>query len=100
MPYSLSYFEDARLDVKEAKAWYKEQQPGLEKRFADSIKTAIIKLQENPFAYAVRYKNIRIAHPKTFPYGIHFYIDDTKHQIVIIAIVHNKRHPDTAQKRV
>ena len=100
MPYSLSYFEDARLDVKEAKAWYKEQQPGLEKRFADSIKTAIIKLQENCFAYAVRYKNIRIAHPKTFPYGIHFYIDDTKHQIVIIAIVHNKRHPDIAQKRV
>lgn len=100
MSYSLSYFDDARLDVREAKAWYKEQQPGLEKRFADSIKTAIIKLQENPFAYGVRYKNIRIARAKVFPYGIHFYIDDTKHQIVIIAIVHNKRHRNTAGKRV
>ncbi len=100
MPYSLSYFNDAKLDAREAKAWYRERQLGLEKRFAGAIKAAIIKLKENPFALAVRYKNIRIAHPKTFPYGIHFYIDDTKHQIVVIAIVHNKRHPDIAQKRV
>jgi plasmid stabilization system protein ParE len=100
MPYSLFYFSDVKQDVKEAKTWYKEQQDGLEKRFADSIKTAISKLQKNPFAYAVRYKNIRIAHPKIFPYGIHFYTDETKKQIVIIAIVHNKRHPDIAEKRI
>lgn len=100
MLYSLFYFVDARQDVKEAKAWYKEQKPGLEKRLAKSIKAAILKLQSNPLAYSVRYKNVRITHTKTFPYGIHYYIDDTNNQIVIIAIIHNKRNPDIAQKRV
>ena len=100
MPYSLLYFNDVRQDIKEAKGWYKKQKAGLEKRFAVSIKTAILQLQENPFAYAIRYKNIRIAHPKAFPYGIHFYIDDINSQIVIIAIIHSKRHPNSARNRV
>jgi len=36
--------------------------------------------------------NIRIAHTKVFPYNIHFYIDETKAQVVIIGIIHNKRN--------
>jgi plasmid stabilization system protein ParE len=100
MVYSLSYFKDALQDVKEAKRWYKNQKPGIEIRFSEAIKVSIYKLQKNPFAYAIRYKNVRISHPKSFPYGIHFCIDDIKLQIVIIAIVHNKRHPNTAKDRV
>lgn len=30
MPYSLYYFDEAKLDVRQAKAWYKEQKYGLE----------------------------------------------------------------------
>lgn len=100
MSYSLFYFEEARLDVIAAKAWYEEQKDRLGRQFAKSIKTAILRIQSNPLAYGVRYKNVRIAHPKTFPYGIHFYIDESTSQIVIIAIVHNKRHPDVARKRI
>ncbi len=100
MPYTLSYFKDVKLDVKDAKVWYKKQQVGLENRFADSIKNALVRLQQNPFVFAVRYKNIRIAHPKVFPYSIHFFVDDDKQQIVIIAIVHNKRKPAVAKKRI
>jgi plasmid stabilization system protein ParE len=100
MSYSLSYFDVAKIDIREAKAWYKKQQPGLEKRFADSIKSTVSKLKDNPLAFAVRYKNIRIAHPKTFPYNIHFYIDDANYQVIIIAILHSKRHPDVGGKRV
>jgi len=100
MPYILTYFNETKTDVREAKAWYRKRQAGLEKRFADAIKTAILNLQQQPFSYAVRYNNIRIAHPKTFPFGIHFYIDETNGQIVIVAVIHNKRHPNIAQKRL
>ncbi|MFN0049700.1 MAG: type II toxin-antitoxin system RelE/ParE family toxin [Cytophagales bacterium] len=100
MSYSIDYFKEAKIDVREAKTWYKEQKLGLEKRFADSIKLAILKIKENPLNYAIRYKDIRIAYPKIFPYGIHFYIDELKNQILIVAILHNKRNADTAQKRV
>lgn len=100
MSYALTYFDQVKQDLKEAKAWYKNQQPDLDKRFAGAIKMAIEKLQEFPFSYAVRYKHIRVAHPKIFPYGIHFYIDEPLNRIVIVAIVHNKRHPDVAMERV
>ncbi len=100
MPYSLSYFEDALHDLKIAKSWYKQQQSGLDQRFSYSIKSTILLVQKSPFAFAIRYRNIRIAFPKKFPYGIHFYIDEEKQQIVIIAIIHNKRNPNLTINRI
>ncbi|MFM9837820.1 MAG: type II toxin-antitoxin system RelE/ParE family toxin [Cyclobacteriaceae bacterium] len=100
MGYSLSYFEDAKKDMKDAKAWYKDRSAGLDKRFAQSIKAAILKLQVYPLAYSIRFKNIRIAYPKIFPYGIHFYVDEYNSKIVIVAIVHNKRNPDLVRSRL
>ena len=45
MPNKIIYFEEARLEVKEAKAWYKKQQDGLQKKFAIAIKKTIISYQ-------------------------------------------------------
>ena len=50
MEFSLFYFDDAKLDVREAKNWYKKQKEGLEKRFADAIKEVLYTIQNNPFA--------------------------------------------------
>lgn len=90
-PYKAVYVDIAREDVKAAKKWYKEQRDGLQKLFAASILEAIERMRQNPFAYAVRYKNIRIIHPYTFPYGIHFYIDEENKTVVITAIIHDYR---------
>lgn len=100
MPYKLTYFDEVRQDVREAKAWYKKQQNGLEKRFAQAIKSAITQLAKMPKANAVRYNNVRIAHSKKFPYAIHYYIDATIGYIVIVAIVHTARNPDVSQGRI
>ena len=91
MPYKVIYLDVARLNAEEAKAWYKKQQNGLQKRFVTSIKEAIARLQNNPEAYSVRYRNIRIVHPYKFPFSIHFYIDKAAKQIVITNIIHNYR---------
>ena len=99
MPYKLVYFDEVKQDVKEAKDWYRLQVKGLEKRFAQDIKAAILRLKERPTVHAIRYKNIRIAHPDVFPYAIHFYIDEHSQTIVITAIVHNSRNPVFSQKR-
>ena len=99
MEFSLFYFDDAKLDVREAKNWYKKQKEGLEKRFADAIKEVLYTIQNNPFSYELRYKNIRIGYTKIFPFGIHFYINETKSQIVIIAVLHCKRNPAEVQDR-
>ena len=89
MEYSLLYYNEVIHDVANAKLWYSLQQKGLDKKFASAVKVAILSLQGNPFLYQLKHKNIRIAHVKTFPYGIHFYVTDN--QIVIVAILHHKK---------
>ena len=100
MAYSIFYFDEVETDFKEAKLWYRSVNEELELRFINSIEKTIFKLQEHPKAYSIRYKNVRVAHPPVFPYAIHFYIDDDKEMIVIIAIVHGRRDPDYAEKRL
>ncbi len=94
------YFDQIFTDIQEAKIWYKEQKEGLEVEFALAIETAIQKVLIMPTSYSPRYKNVRIAHPKTFPYNIHFYIDELNETVVFTAIVHNKRHSKLAINRI
>jgi plasmid stabilization system protein ParE len=100
MEYSVFYFDEVEIDVSQARLWYKSVDEKLESKFVKAIENVIQRIQKLPKAYSVRYKNIRIAHPPIFPYSIHFYIDDAQNSIVIIAIVHGRRHPDVARKRI
>jgi mRNA-degrading endonuclease RelE of RelBE toxin-antitoxin system len=89
--YKVLYLNEVENDIAIAKQWYAGQQKDLDVRFAAAVKEALSNILKMPSVYAVRYKNIRIAHTKVFPYNVHFYIDETKEQVVIIGIVHNKR---------
>ena len=100
MTFKLKFFDQVIADIQEAKIWYKNQKVGLEIKLGICIEEALIKILNNPKNYVIRYKNIRIAHPKLFPYNIHFYIDENESLIVITAIVHNKRHLNIAKKRI
>ena len=90
--YKIFYLDEVRNDILFAKQWYAEQQKNLDTRFAAAVKETLSDILKMPFAYAVRYRNVRIAHTKIFPYNIHFFIDKTKSHIVIIGIIHNKRN--------
>jgi plasmid stabilization system protein ParE len=91
--YSILYFDEVENDIADAKKWYAEQQSvSLGVRFTLAVKATIENIVKIPKAYAVRYKNVRVAHTKIFPYNIHFYIDEIKAQIVITGILHKKRH--------
>ena len=92
MMYTELYLDEVESDITVAKQWYAEQQKGLELRFAAAVKETVSNILKMPSSYAVRYRNIRIAHTKVFPYNVHFYIDETKAQVVIIGIVHNRRN--------
>ena len=91
MAYDVIFFDEARQDIKEAKGWYKKQQNGLQKKFADAIRKTVLRLQNNPSAFSIRYKNIRIAHADIFPFRVHFYFDPKSKQIGIIGIIHDSR---------
>jgi hypothetical protein len=52
-----------------------------------------------PSAYSIRYKNIRIAHPKIFPYNIHFFIDENTQTVIFTGIIYNKKQNAIHLKR-
>jgi len=62
------YLDEVENDVAEAKRWYAEQQTGLDVHFAAAVKETVTNIVKMPSSYAVRYKNVRIAHTKVFPY--------------------------------
>ena len=99
MTFRLSYFKAAKEDITEAKKWYYNQLPGLEKRFAQDLKNSIKRLTANPYTHAIRYNKFRIAHTDIFPYSIHFFIEENTKHIVIVGIVHDSRDPAIIKHR-
>jgi mRNA-degrading endonuclease RelE of RelBE toxin-antitoxin system len=89
--YKALYLDEVEDDIIVAKRWYAEQQKDLDVQFTTAVKETLSNILKMPSAYAVRYRNVRIAHTKIFPYNVHFYIDEPKLQVVIIGIIHNKR---------
>lgn len=100
--FELDYFDEVEDDIEIAKLWYYNQNPDtdLEERFSDSIKEVVSKLQKNPFIYYPIFENIRVAHPKFFPYGVHFIINEDKKEILIVAILHNKEDKSKMMERL
>jgi plasmid stabilization system protein ParE len=99
MAYKLKYFDEVESDVGNAKEWYKEQREGLEKEFVSSVERTISLIVKNPKIFAERYKNVRIAITRRFPYNVVFYIDEANKTVVIIAVMHGRRHPKIVKKR-
>jgi mRNA-degrading endonuclease RelE of RelBE toxin-antitoxin system len=97
--YIVFYLDETREDILQAKQWYAGQQDDLDTHFVLVIKEAVAAIVKMPSAYAIRYKNVRIAHVKVFPYNIHFFIDEAKKIVVITGIVHNKKKDALFLKR-
>lgn len=56
-------------------------------------------IQQNPNAVAQRYDNIRTALLDTFPYMVHFSVDDDKKTITVLAVLHTARDPKIWKER-
>lgn len=99
MSYEYYILPAAREEYRLAREWYNQQNArGLGFRFAQSVKDCINRIQANPLEFAVRYRNVRIAHTAKFPYALHFYPEEKR--IVITAIIFQGRNPFVAMRRV
>ena len=89
MKYRLNISEDAKLDIADAKNYYAVIDKNLAKRCMSDIIQVIDRLEKNPLHHQLRYRNVRIAFTKSFPFGIHFIIEGEK--IFILRVFHTKR---------
>ncbi len=81
--------DEAKFDIREARDYYAKLDIKLAKRCIADISETIDLLSENPTHHQLRYKTIRIAFTNTFPYGIHYSLENKI--IYIHRVFHTKR---------
>lgn len=89
----------AKKDIRDSVFWYEHQQQGLGKRFMAQVQDKVHFIQQNPESFNVKYSNIRTAVLTTFPFLIHYCIDDTNKLVIISAVLHTSRNPKIWNKR-
>jgi plasmid stabilization system protein ParE len=87
----------ARADIREAALWYERQRPGLGVEFALRFDAVVERISQNPLQFPEIGSGVRRALLQRFPYAIYFVLSAGP---VIIAILHQRRHPDTWKQRV
>ncbi len=95
----ISYLRrEAEEDLSAAAAWYETQRAGLGKAFLDEVLTAVERLERQPLAYPKVYKHVRRALLRRFPFAIYYLLEADV--IVILGVLHGRRHPGRWRRRV
>ena len=90
---------EALADIKEIADWYNTQQSGLGERFKKSAIQQIDSLKKYPLIYAIRYAQIRCMVVKKFPYMVHYYVNNSKKTVEVLAVISTSRDPEIWKKR-
>ena len=91
MKYELIIKPEAELDLLQSAKWYENQQKNLGHRFMGAVEDKLKAIQKNPLHYQVRYKNVRLALVKRFPFAIHYITENEK--VFVIAVLSTYRNP-------
>jgi plasmid stabilization system protein ParE len=91
--YQVIYAPEVETDLQEGIDWYNDRQPGLGVRFFKNVKEQSDYIAKNPYSVAIRYDEIRCSKVKTFPYLIHFKIEEDSKTVKVIAVFHTNRNP-------
>ena len=84
----ISYRPLVRIDLIEAKSYYNLINADLSKQFLLRVKQSKNSIAKNPLYFPIKYENnVRTALLRQFPYHIHFFIDEARNRIVILAVV-------------
>ncbi len=84
--------EPAEIELNDAFEYYENELDGLGYRFIDEFNDAVNRILKHPHAWSSVKNNVRKCILKKFPFKIIYAIHDKL--IVILAIAHQRRHPD------
>jgi len=80
---------EAKQDVRDAAAWYREISPKLEDAFIAAVEAALALIAERPEAFHAAYKAYRRVLLRRFPYALFYLV--TPRRIVVVGILHQAR---------
>lgn len=89
----LKLHPEARLDLKEGKAFYRHRSPLAAVAFAQEVDAAFSRITESPWRYPEgEYGTRELVLPGRFPYTVVYRIKETL--IVIVAVAHQSKEPN------
>ena len=88
---------EAEEDINDAFVWYESQSAGLGIECIRCFDASFSMISRTPELHAKIYHDIRRVLVRRFPYGVFYVFDNNK--IVILAVMHIKRHPRRWQNR-
>ena len=97
--YSFVNRPAVKKDITNAIEYYTTISPKLAKEFLFRIREAKNYINSSPLGFQIKYKEVRTLLLKQFPYHIHYLIDNSKKQIIILAIIHAYKNPVDYSKR-
>jgi len=86
--------ENIKSNIKDATIWYNKRVKGLGNKFTSEVRDKVKFITENPLSFQIRYDKIRVAIIDSFPYTIHYYYDESKNNVVFLAVFHTSRNPE------
>ncbi len=89
----------AEAETASAHDWYEAQSVGLGAEFLRAVEAVLASIQRTPTLYPVVRGRTRRALLRRFPYGVFFYDREEGHEVVVVAVVHGRRHPQVWQSR-
>lgn len=81
-----------------AAKWYESRKSGLGDTFTKAIQTLVARICEQPTSFPIVAKDVHQAIERQFPFSVLYRIRDN--HVVIIAIFHASRDPQSWQDRV
>lgn len=85
---------EATADIDSAIKWYGTHGSGLLLQFVDQLDRTLARIEENALQFPILQGGVRRGLLRKFPFSVYF---TTEHPdtAVVLAIVHQRRHPET-----
>jgi plasmid stabilization system protein ParE len=98
--YKIINRPQAEIHVCEIVVWYEAIMPGLGEDFLNEYKQHVENiLTKTPSIYRIVNKNTRKLKLKRFSaYNVYYHVNDEKKEVVVLAVVHQSRHPKAWMK--
>ena len=98
MNYLLLLKHEALLDIEEAAKWYETKQERLGKEFSETVVSYLDYLSRNAHSHPKVREEYRELVMKRFPYVIVYRIVK-ENEVIILGIIHTKKHPSNRRKK-
>lgn len=92
MSYRIQISPEAQEEILAARKWYEEQQPGLGKDFANTVKDHINTLRFDTVEHRIVFDNVRRILVKRFPYVIYYSRNNNNRTVSIMAVLHERQN--------